>query len=151
MLGSLGDIPQQAQNSALGVCENDIAAGVKLKEESILAVGKGDFNDTIGAYLADGCDSPGAKEFAQASDERRGRSGGCTRKSSEVGAETGVDDELLAVLWFGEFQEEDSRGEVVDVGETERDELCRELVSDDLARVSTCEWWGVSWRMGCLP
>jgi hypothetical protein len=40
-----------------------------------------------------------------------------------VRAETGVDDELLAVLWFGEFEEEDSRGEVVDVGEAEGDEL----------------------------
>ena len=66
-------------------------------------------------------------------------------KGSEVGAEAGVDDELLAVLWFGELEEEDARGEVVDVCETQRDELGRELVGDDLARVSTCtcEWWGV--------
>jgi len=49
-----------------------------------------------------------------------------------VGAEAGVDDELLAVLWFGELEEEDARGEVVDVCETQRDELGRELVGDDL-------------------
>jgi hypothetical protein len=40
-----------------------------------------------------------------------------------VRAETGIDDELLAMLWFGEFEKEDSRGEVVDVGEAEGDEL----------------------------
>lgn len=60
-----------------------------------------------------------------------------------MGAETGVDDELLTVLWFGELEEEDSRGEIIDVCETERDELGRELVSDDLARMSRCKWWGV--------
>lgn len=38
-------------------------------------------------------------------------------------AETGVDDELFAVLGFGELEEEDAGGEVVDVGEAEGDEL----------------------------
>jgi hypothetical protein len=109
VLSSLGDIPQQAQDSALGICKNDIAASVKLEEEPILAVGEGNFNDTVGAYLADGGNSPGAKELAQAGDERRGRRGGGAGKGSEVGAETGVDDELLAMLWFGEFEEEDAR------------------------------------------
>jgi hypothetical protein len=113
-----------------------------------LTVGEGDFDDTVGADLADGCDSPGAEELAQAGDERRGRGGSGAGKGSEVGAETRVDDELLAVLWFGKLEEEDARGEVVDVCETERDELGRELVGDDLARVSTCKWWGVWWRMG---
>jgi hypothetical protein len=70
MLSSLRDVSQQAQDCALCICENDVSAGVKLEEESILAVGEGDFDDTVGADLADGCDSPGAKEFAQASDER---------------------------------------------------------------------------------
>jgi hypothetical protein len=40
-----------------------------------------------------------------------------------VGAETGVDHELLAVFRFGEFEEEDAGGEVVDIGEAEGDEL----------------------------
>jgi hypothetical protein len=146
VFGSLRDIPQQAQDSALGICENDVAAGIKLEEESVLAVGEGDFDDTVGADLADGCDSPGAEELAQSSDERGGSGGGCSGKRSEVGAETGVDDELLAVLWFCELEEEDARREVVDICETKRDELGGELVSDDLARVSTCtcEWWGSS-------
>ena len=69
-----------------------------------------------------------------------------------MGAEAGVDDELLAVLWFGELEEEDARGEVVDVCETQRDELGRELVGDDLdGRVLGCGmgWtWGIG---GCLP
>ena len=47
-------------------------------------------------------------------------------------AETGVDDELFAALGFGEFEEENARGEVVDVGEAEGDELGGELVGDDL-------------------
>jgi len=64
MLGSLRNIPQQAQDSALSIRENDVSAGVKLKEEPILAIGEGDFDDTVGADLADGCDSPGAEEFA---------------------------------------------------------------------------------------
>ena len=110
MLSSLRNVPQQSQDSALGVCENDVSAGVKFEEESILAVGEGNFDDTVGADLADGCDSPGAEELAQAGDERRGRGGGGAGKGSEVGAETGVDDELLAVLWFCELEEEDARG-----------------------------------------
>jgi hypothetical protein len=52
-----------------------------------------------------------------------------------VRAETGVDDELLAALGFGEFEEEDAGGEVVDVGEAEGNEGGGELVGDDLARV----------------
>lgn len=40
-----------------------------------------------------------------------------------MGAEAGVDDELLAALGFGEFEEKDARGEVVDVREAEGDEL----------------------------
>lgn len=51
-------------------------------------------------------------------------------------AETGVDHQLLAVFGFGEFEEEDARGEVVDVGEAEGDEGGGELVGDDL--VSVC-------------
>lgn len=67
-------------------------------------------------------------------------------------AETGVDDELLAALGFGEFEEEDAGGEVVDVGEAEGDEGGGELVGDDLdGRVLGCGmgWtWGIG---GCLP
>jgi hypothetical protein len=53
-----------------------------------------------------------------------------------VCAEAGVDDELLAVLWFGEFEEEDARGEIVDVGETQGDEGGGEFVGDDLGGLS---------------
>jgi hypothetical protein len=123
VLSSLRNVPQQSQDSALGVCENDVSAGVKFEEESILAVGEGNFDDTVGADLADGCDSPGAEELAKSSDERRGSGGGRAGEGRKVGAETGVDDELLAVLWFCELEEEDARREVVDVCETERDEL----------------------------
>jgi hypothetical protein len=55
-----------------------------------------------------------------------------------VRAETGVDDELFAALGFGEFEEEDAGGEVVDIGEAEGDEGCGEFVGDDL------EVWVVS-------
>ena len=82
--------------------------------------------------MAHGGDPAGAEELAQAGDERRGRGGGGARESGQVRAETGVDDELFAALGFGELEEEDAGGEVVDVGEAEGDELRRELVGDDL-------------------
>lgn len=56
-----------------------------------------------------------------------------------MGAEAGIDDELFAVLGFGELEEEDAGGEVVDIGEAEGDELGGELVGDDLREiVSNC-------------
>lgn len=43
-----------------------------------------------------------------------------------MAAETGVDDELFAMVWFGEFEEEDA------LYETSRSESCRE---------KKCERW----------
>ena len=39
---------------------------------------------------------------------------------------------MFAALWFGEFEEEDAGGEVVDIGEAEGDEGGGEFVGDDL-------------------
>lgn len=64
-----------------------------------------------------------------------------------MGAEAGVDDELLAALGLGELEQEDARGEVVDVGEAEGDELRGELVGDYLERRGMCEC--IEWLEGC--
>ena len=36
-----------------------------------------------------------------------------------MAAEAGVYQELFSFAWFGEFEEEDAAGEVIDVGDTE--------------------------------
>ena len=56
------------------------------------------------------------------------------------------------MVGFGEFQQEDARGEVVDVGEAEGDEGGGELVGDDLdGRVLGCVMGGIWGIRGCLP
>jgi len=49
-----------------------------------------------------------------------------------MASETRVDEELFAMVWFGELEEEDAGGEVVDVGQSQRDEAGGEFVGDDL-------------------
>ena len=54
------------------------------------------------------------------------------RKVGQVAAEAGFDQELLLVVGFGEFEEQDLGREVVDVGLPQRDQAGRQLVRDDL-------------------
>lgn len=49
-----------------------------------------------------------------------------------MAAEARVDQEEVFGFWFGEFEEEDAGGEVVDVGETVVCECRGELVGYDL-------------------
>lgn len=49
-----------------------------------------------------------------------------------MGAKARVEEEVVLRCWRGEFQEEDFRREVIDVGEAERDEAIMKLVGDDL-------------------
>ena len=123
MLRALADIPQQSQNREFPIRKHDIPARVKLQKQPVLPVGERDLNDAISPNLADRSNPTSAEELAQAGDERRRRGGGGARESGQVRAETGVDDELFAALGFGELEEEDAGGEVVDVGEAEGDEL----------------------------
>lgn len=51
--------------------------------------------------------------------------------------ETGVDNELLLVIGFGELNEEDLGGQVVDVGDAQGHQA-RELVCDDLEGLAVC-------------
>lgn len=47
-------------------------------------------------------------------------------------SETGFYDELLLDFGFGELEEEDSGGKVINVGNSEGDKTGGQLVSDDL-------------------
>lgn len=49
-----------------------------------------------------------------------------------MAAETGVDEELFAVVGFGEFEHEDAGGEVVEVGEAEAGQGGGEFVGDNV-------------------
>ena len=42
-----------------------------------------------------------------------------------------IDNELLAVIWLGELEEEDARGKVVNVGKAKTGEAVGELVRDN--------------------
>jgi len=123
MLRALTDVPQKPQNRELPIRKHDVAARIELQEQAVLPVRERDLDDPIGAHLAHGRDTAGSQELAQSGDERRRRGGGRARESGQVRAEAGVDDELFAALGFGELEEEDSGGEVVDIGEAEGDEL----------------------------
>ena len=54
------------------------------------------------------------------------------RKVGQMAAEARLDQELLLVVGLGEFEEQDLGGEVVDVGQPQRDQASRQLVRDDL-------------------
>ena len=41
-----------------------------------------------------------------------------------------VDDELLAVFWFGELEQENAGGQIVDIGQAEGDKAVGELVGN---------------------
>lgn len=63
-------------------------------------------------------------------------------------AKAGLDDQLLAMIGFGELDEEDAGGEVVDIGYAERDETVGELVGNDLVVVLVMLSFS-SRRIGC--
>ena len=51
-------------------------------------------------------------------------------------AEAGVEQELLSLAWFGEFEEEYAAGEIVDIGDTECRERIGEFFGNDLQEIS---------------
>lgn len=55
------------------------------------------------------------------------------REIGQVAPEARIDDELLLDVGLGEFEEQDTGRELVDVGDAERYDALRELVRDGLA------------------
>ena len=74
----------------------------------VCAITEGDVNDTVRSNLRDPCNATGFQELAQASNEGRGRSGRSAGVLCDMSAETGVDDELATMVWFGKFEEENT-------------------------------------------
>lgn len=68
------------------------------------AIAEGDVDDAVGADLLDGGDATGFEEFSQPRHERRGRGSRCSRVLGDMASETGVDDELFAMVGFGELE-----------------------------------------------
>mgnify|MGYP007026586870 CR=1 FL=1 len=123
VLGAFVDISEEGDDVEFVVGKDDVSAGVELEEQVVLAVGELNVDDAVGADLGDRRDSSGTEVLSQASDKGRGSSGRGSSKGCKVASETRVDNQLFALLGFGELEEEDAGGEVVDVGEAEGDEL----------------------------
>ena len=67
-----------------------------------------ELEDTVGADLGDGCDSPSLQVFAQLCDKGRRRSGCGSRIFGKVAAEAGIDEELFAMIGLVKLDEEDA-------------------------------------------
>lgn len=122
----------------------------ELKEEAILAVAELQLEDPVCPDLDDRGDFPRSEELAQASDKGRGGGGGSAGKLGQMASKARVDNELLLAGGLGELEEQDLRGQVVDVGHTQSHQALVEFVSDDLRgvrvseRAGTCTMPGLS-------
>lgn len=74
----------------------------------VLPLAELDVDDPVRPDLRDGRHASRLEGFTQALDEARRSGLGRARVLGEVASETGVDDELLAVVGFGELEEEDA-------------------------------------------
>lgn len=109
--------------------------GEELQEQTVLAIAELELEDSVGSHLRNGRQPPGLEIFAQPSDKggRRRRSG--PGEVGQVAAEAIVDQQLLLVIGFGEFEEQDLGGEVIDVRESQSHQARLELMRNDLVAV----------------
>jgi hypothetical protein len=117
----------------------------KLQEELVLPIAELKLKDTIRAHLRNLGQPSRLEELAQACDED-GRRGGCrSGEVREVAAKAGIDEELLLVVGLGELEQQDLRGEVVDICQSKAHQALLKLVSNDLfflvsaVRTGACE------------
>lgn len=82
--------------------------------------------------MRDARDAAGPQILAQMGDEGGWFCGRGARKLRQVAAEAALDKELLPNIGLCEFEQKDSGGEVVGVGEAKTIEGLGELVCDDL-------------------
>lgn len=106
MFRTFANIPQKRNDRELVVSEDNVPAGVELEEEAVGAIGECDFDDAICADLRYSGDSASLEKLPQACNKGRWRSGGSTCETGKVAAEARINEHLLAVFWFGEFEEE---------------------------------------------
>ena len=90
----------------------------EFQEEPILAITELKFEDSISPDLRNRRQPPGLEELAKPRNERRRGRSSRTCKLSQMTSEAGIDNELLLVIRFCKFEEEDFGGEVVYVGES---------------------------------
>lgn len=103
-----GDLPEQSQDVILPIREDDIPAREELQKQMIHAIAKREVDDAVCPDLLDGGHPARLEGFAEARDELRGSRCGCSRVLRDMAAETGVDDELSAVVWLCELEQKDS-------------------------------------------
>jgi hypothetical protein len=99
---------KQADDSEIPVGKDNITSSIELEEQPVLPITKLQLNDPIRANLGNRGHSSCPQEFSKPCNERRR---GCSRSSGKVGKMTSkarVDDERLALIWFGEFEEKDT-------------------------------------------
>lgn len=94
----------------VSIREDNVTAGEKLEEKVEEAIAEDDVNHSIGPNLGNRRDSPGFETFAQASHEAGGSSGCGAGVLCQMTSEARVDDQLLAMIRFGELEEEDALG-----------------------------------------
>lgn len=70
------------------------------------AITEGEVDNTVCSDLRDGGYPTRLEGFAQARDKVGGRGSGCSGVLRDMTAETRVDYELSAVVWFCEFEQE---------------------------------------------
>ena len=102
------NLSEQRNDGMLAISHDDVTTSEELEEHVVCAITEGDVNDTVRSNLRDPCNATGFQELAQASNEGRGRSGRSAGVLCDMSAETGVDDELATMVWFGKFEEENT-------------------------------------------
>lgn len=90
----------------------------ELQEHSILAIAKLEFEDSVGSHLCNCRQSSGLEIFAKPSHKGRWSGGSRSGKVGQVAAKSIFYQQLLLVIWLGEFEEQNLGGQVVDVCES---------------------------------
>ena len=108
MLLAFINISKQSQDVQFCIGQDDITAGVELQVQPVKSIGKLKLEYTISANLGDGSKASSLQVLAQFGDKGGWGCSGCPRIFGEMATEARIDEQLFAVVWFVEFDKQNS-------------------------------------------
>lgn len=133
LIATGGHLAEERDDLVFTVRENDVPPGEKFEKQVVKAIAEDDVDDSISPNLGNGGHPSRLEELAQATHEAGGRARGGARILGEMTSKTGVDNELFAMVRFGEFEEEDAlvkRGQVSDRKPSKR-KFTRDVLTEE--------------------